>query len=581
MSQFSFATVPTISVPRHAFDMGHTVTTSLKVGKLTPIDVMEVIPGDTFKIKCKWLARLTSAYLAPVMDNAFLDTFHFWVPLRLLYTEYESVFGNPSLDAYEDNGLGSFPTFPGSITIPEKTVGDYLGLATKVALPRKLSLMKYRAFALVYDNYFRNENVTQPMRVQRGEYVASEAPNNNPWSPSNYTGQLPNITKLADYFTSCLPAPQKGKAVDVLASGQAPLTASVDLNGIPVDISSPAPGGSGLPGVNYFRPFIGGANGGNIPVPALFGPGATSGVPYNKLSSFSTSASLSSGSPAYLSLEASTTTTSPTPIDGYATISSFNVNDLRFAVQYQKMLEKDARGGSRYFSYLTAHYGVRVPFISIGVPEYLGGAHTPLALQQVAQTAPDFNEDTGAGVGTLAAFSQTTGHSRFTKGFYEHGYILTCAAVRYHHTYQQGIDRSWFRSKREDFYDPLFATLGEQPVFKAQLYAAGQSGVDIWDSAPFGYQEYGAEYRYMPSIVTGEARSNALNSFDVYHFADNYANAPSLNSQFIDETDTFFRRTTRIYDHSTVDDFIVQFYFSGYAYRAMPVRSIPSLLDHH
>lgn len=568
MSQYTFDTAAGVSMRRSRLNQGHRVKTSMRVGDLVPVDVREVLPGDNWTCKEGHLVRLTSSYLRPIMDTAYMDVYEFFVPLRLLYDEYESVFGNPSPNSYLEADLGEFPSF-GNITVPEKTVGDYLGLPTKGLLPAGISVLKFRAFALIYDTWFRNENTVSPMLVQKGELTASENPNNNAWGPGNYSGKLPKVNKKNDYFTSCLPAPQKGAAVSFSLAGQAPL---VFPDSVQVGSSArflPVRDSGGLsPLLFSFRNSTGGAYPGRGPV-SVYSGGLYSPSDGDMVTS----------NPAYVTLGVRLSGnggSNPAYAD-LSQVSAFNVNDLRMAFQMQKMLERDARGGGRYFEYLRAHYGVTTRDAVMQIPEFLGGRRTPLNLQQVAQTSQGTDESPLA---SLGGYSQTLGRSGYRKAFEEHGFIFTVACIRYEHSYQQGIDKSFFRSKREDFYDPLFANIGEQPVFRSQLYGYVSANPGGLKSNAFGYQEAWADYRYAPDIVTGEMRSNATNSFDIYHFADNYAGPPSLTPAFTEENGSFFRRTTSVGDNADVDDFIVDFYFDCYAYRVMPVRSIPGFIDH-
>lgn len=569
MGKYSFDTVSSVRMSRSRLNLGHRVKTSMRVGELTPIDVREVLPGDNWTCNEGHLARLSTTYLRPIMDNVFMDVYEFFVPLRLLYDDYEGVFGNATPNAYVSEDLGAFPSFKSSIIVPEKTVGDYLGLPTNGVLPEGISVLKFRAFAEIYDQWFRNQNTVNPMLVNKGEISDTELPNDNPWSPNNYSGKLPKIGKKNDYFTSALPAPQKGQGVSLGLSGNAPLVANVDrhvsVGTVGLDPSSPTflpmyiRSSQGTQGIG--APLVFGDNASGTSVQAVYSGASTVSYTPNSLVNLSIGAYLENGS-----------------VDGYADLSSvtaINVNDLRFAFQLQKMLENDARGGGRYREYLLTHYGVNNADARMQVPEFLGGRRTPLNLQQVAQTSQGTVDSP---LGSLGGYSQTLGHSGYRKAFTEHGFIFTVAAIRYEHSYQQGIDKSFFRSRREDFYDPLFANLGEQPIYRSQLYAYGESTLK---EHAFGYQEAWADYRYAPDIVTGEMRSNVTNSFDIYHFADNYANAPVLTEDFTNETATYFRRTTAVGSDADVDDFIVDFYFDCYAYRVMPVRSIPGLIDHH
>lgn len=580
MSKYSFDTVSSVYMSRSKLNQGHRVKTTMRVGELVPIDVREVLPGDNWTCKEGHLVRLSSAYLRPVMDTAFMDVYEFFVPLRLLYDDYEGVFGNSSPNAYVSEDLGEFPSFPSDITITSKTVGDYLGLPVGT-LPKGINLLKFRAFALIYEEWFRNQNTVSPMLVRTGEYASSELPNNNAWSPTNYSGKLPKVGKKNDYFTSCLPAPQKGEPVQFNITGADIPVVAGKTHLFPTMYSNVLRVAPVSQNYDTLEPGLVGEawanSNGKGPTPILLPLRNNLDAP-----SVTKSYEVAYGAGPDVTVSGS----GLAPVNLWAKlsgdVSAVNVNDLRFAFQLQKMLEKDARGGGRYREYLLTHYGVNNADARMQVPEFLGGHRTPLNLQQVAQTSAPTADSPLA---SLGGYSQTLGRSGYRKAFTEHGYIFTVACIRYEHSYQQGIDRSWFRNSRNDFYDPLFANIGEQPVYLAQLYgmaSANQAnGESDLKAHGFGYQEAWADYRFAPDIVTGEMRSAAPNSFDIYHFADNYDTPPALTQDFTNETDMFFRRTTAVGDNADVDDFLVDFYFDCYAYRVMPVRSIPGLIDHH
>lgn len=554
MSKYTFNAISTVHKRRSFFDLSHGVKTSMTVGKLYPLDVQEILPGDTFKTSEAHVVRLSSSYIRPVMDNVWLDVYYFFVPSRLIFDKFPAVFGENKESAWSIPTEVTVPTTTTKQTVSSGSVADYLGLPLG-QLPDGLSILPFRAFALIYDEWFRNENVIDPMLVQKGDYnLTAESLNNNPWSSDNYTGMLPNISKKKDYFTSCLPSPQKGDAVTIGAS-------------VFPSTNAPVVGSNALHDTSYAFQFSTSDTGGisdgyrnmtlfsSSTTPALFGAVVASegGSP--------------PGSTRVLDRTNLVAAIPDTPLN------SISVNDLRLAFQTQRILELDARGGTRYREYLLSHFGVSNADSRMQVPEFLGGKRTPLNTMQVAQTAQGTGDEALA---TLGAFSYSGGRSGYGKSFTEHGYVFAVGALRQMHTYQQGIEKFWYRSNRYDFYDPLFAYIGEQPVYSQQLYADPTKSLkqDI-----FGYNEAWAEYRYRPSYITGHMRTGISQSLDVYHFGDFYENAPVLSQEFIEETPIFFNRTVSV-PSTSQDNFIVDMWFNVRAFHVMPVESKPGLIDH-
>jgi hypothetical protein len=536
----SLQSVPIPRFPRARFNLSHSVTTSMDVGTLYPIDWQEVVPGDIFKCRAFDVSRVTSSFLKPVMDNLYLDVYHFFVPHRLVYDDFEKVFGNPNPSAYTDNALEEIPMGYGSVN--SGSVGDYLGLPIG-AIPQgnPVSLLPFRSFALIYDKYFRNENTTDEIYIQKKGFSLSELFGNNDFGPNSYCGKLPKVNKYKDYFTSCVPNPQKGAPVTFNLGTQANVRTSTDrlISGA----QEPVRFANGVSGDMSF----GNHN-------AVFGVGASLGFDAADFSG-------TLGAGLY-------------PVNLYADLANANaisVDDLRLAFAYQKMLERDAVYGSRYNEYLYGHFGVHIPDAYIQFPQYLGGGRTPLNIVQVAQTSQGTEESP---LGNVGAYSWTNGRTGYSRKFNEHGLVMTVACLRYRHTYQQGIAKKWRRKVREDFYDPLFSTIGQQPVYTSELY---------FSAAPdtvFGYREAWSELRSIPNTISGEMRSNATNSLDIWHFADKYSSAPTLSQSFTEETPVYVDRTLSV-PSSSQDNFILNFYFDMSAVRKMPVYSMPSLIDHH
>lgn len=574
--QFSFGSVPTIKARRTKFDLSHDVKTSMSVGKLYPTYIQEVYPGDTFKVDSTFVARVTSAYLRPVMDNIYKDDYFFFVPSRLCYDRWEEVFGENKNGYWANIEDVEVPRINYG-TVGNGGVADYMGIRPALSfgnasLDTGASVIPFRAFALIWNEWFRDQNNQDPVNVITGEFSSTyEKFNSNDWSPTNYTGGLPPVAKYHDYFTSCLPSPQKGDGIELnLASGFLPLRTS----------STITPFNESTTGVTWLNTFMRlGAKVYNgtmyadypLPVNSVFGmtqndnllvPMAQSNGEFPFVPLLSNDVRVGIGS-------------SNLGIDS-TELKPVTINDLRYAMQLQAMLELDARGGTRYNEYILSHFGVSSPDARLQRPEFLGGKRTPLGVQQVAQTTRATNDNENGILGSLGAYSLSNGSSRFSKGFVEHGFIIGVSALRYKHTYQQGLERFWTRSKRTDFYDPIFANIGEQPVYKYELYATDSN---ILNKDIFGYNEAWADLRYRPNKVTGQMRSNAENSLDIWHFADSYSSAPVLGDDFIKETPIFVNRTLAV-DSDVQDQFIVDIFHKVDAIREMPLYSVPASFTH-
>jgi hypothetical protein len=538
----SLQNVPIPRFPRARFNLSHSVTTSMDVGTLYPIDWQEVVPGDVFKCRAFDVSRVTSSFLKPVMDNLFLDVYHFFVPHRLVYDDFEKVFGNPNPSAYTDNDLEEVPMTYGEVK--SGSVGDYLGLPLgSISQNKPVSVLPFRSFALIYDKYFRNENTTDEIYIQKKGFSLSELLGDNVFAPNSYCGKLPKVNKYKDYFTSCVPNPQKGAPVS-FNLGERALVLADQMELVDPSLLKPV----------QFRAVPSG----DLPVPGVINVTSTLGNAYT-----AKTPTVGENNPSPLGIN-----------NLYADLSNANsisVDDLRLAFAFQKMLERDAIYGSRYNEYLYGHFGVHIPDAYIQFPQYLGGGRTPLNIVQVAQTSIGTEESP---LGNVSAYSWTNGRTGYSRKFKEHGIVMTVACLRYRHTYQQGIAKKWRRKVREDFYDPLFSTIGQQPVYTTELYAkAGPEAV-------FGYREAWSELRNIPNTISGQMRSNASNSLDIWHFADFYFSSPTLSQSFTEEIPDFVDRTLSV-PSSSQNNFILNFYFDMSAVRKMPVYSMPSLIDHH
>lgn len=604
-----------ISFRRCKFPLPHNVKTTMSVGRLYPLAITEVVAGDTFKTEMTGVCRITSSFLKPIVDNLYLEVNHFFVPYRLLYEDYEKVFGNPNPSAYVDNDLEELPYFENSVTISSGSVGDYLGLPVGENVAG-VSKLPFRAYGLIYDKWYRNQNVIDETYIIKNFTTLSsdltpvdvELPNSNEASPSNYTGMPFFVGKKKDIFTSCLPSTQKGSAIsllpNVVPSSFLPVMTGASSAYVSADKSVENPliwttvGSTGAGGVSASANtprFI--AIGSTAGAGGLGNASTVSGalidksVSPSKTFDYSNAASGSSNSsygflygPDNDKVELNNIVPQNLYADPRNVFNSLyetlNVPTQRTLWQLQKMLELDARAGSRINEYYYAHFGVKDRDSVLQIPEWLGGGRIPISVQQVAQTSAGSETSPLANVG---AFSLSVGKSRFNKGFKEHGFVITCGCIRQLHSYQQGIPRLFMRHKREDIYDPLLAHISEQPIYTSELYgltynSGGRVLSDV-KSEIFGYNEAWAHYRNLPDNITGQMRSGLANSLDIWHLADKYTTPPVLNEQFNNETSAYIDRTISV-ETATQDNFLVDLHFETVAIRVMPLFSTPNLVDH-
>lgn len=544
-----FSENPTnIDISRSRFERGQNIKTSFNAGELIPFYLDEVLPGDTMSIDTSKVVRL-STLVAPIMDNIYLDTYYFFVPNRLVWSHWKEFMGENTQSAWLPQVSYSIP----QINAPSGgwncgTIADYFGIPIGIS-NISVSALPFRAYTLVCNEWFRDENLTDPLVCPDNDSTVTGV--NTGGTGDIYKGGLPfKVAKYHDYFTSALPAPQKGPDVPLPLGNIAPVYANADLDNSSYGNSA-------------------------LRIKTIDGYDLSSGVHYLNI--------VKNANNDYSWLNAQQSTISPGPDSKGVYISNMaadltratgtSINQLRQAFQVQKLYEKDARGGTRYTEIIRSHFGVVSPDSRIQRPEYLGGSRIPINVTQVVQNSETNNTPQG----NTAAYSLTIdSHSDFTKSFTEHGYIIGVMCARYPHTYQQGIERTWKRSLREDFYFPVFANLGEQAIKNYEIYATGTST----DNEVFGYQEAWAEYRYKPNRVSGMMRSTYSNSLDLWHLGDNYNSLPSLSDSWIREDAKVIDRCLSV--ASTVShQFIADLYVKNISVRPMPVYSIPGLIDHH
>ena len=524
-----FTMIPKADIPRSKFDCESTHKTTFDAGYLVPVYVDEVLPGDTFNLNMTAFARLSTP-LYPIMDNLHLESFFFFVPNRLIWDNWQKFMGQQ--------------TNPGdsiSYVVPQQvspangyTIGslqDYMGLPTvgQVTATKTVSHCAFwpRAYNLIYNEWFRDENLQNSVVVDKGD---------GPDTVANYT--LLRRGKRKDYFTSSLPWPQKGSSVTLPLGSTAPIKLQSGNAGL-IKTSAGAIPGSTLNLAAY----------------------ASGGQSYFMDTSGSNFLNYDPNGSLYADLSAATAAT---------------INQLRQSFQIQKLLERDARGGTRYTEIIRAHFGVVSPDARLQRPEYLGGGSTNININPIAQTSGTNASGTTTPLGTLASMGTGLAHNHgFTQSFVEHGVIIGIVAIRADLTYQQGLAKMWSRSTRYDFYFPAFATLGEQTVLNKEIYVTG----DTTDTGVFGYQERWAEYRYYPSRISSLFRSTASGTIDAWHLAQKFTAVPTLNTTFIQDTPPL-ARTLAVGAAANGQQFIFDSFFSVKKARPLPMYSVPGLIDH-
>lgn len=553
-----FATNPVrLDMSRSKFPRNFSHKTTFNAGQVIPFYVDEVLPGDTFQVRTSKVVRMQTL-LTPVMDNVYLDTYYFFVPNRLVWEHWKQFMGENTESAWIPQVEYEVP----QLTAPANgwevgTLADYMGIPTGVK-GLSVSALPFRAYALIMNEWFRSENLTDPLNIPVDDATVAGVNTGNYVSDVAKGGKPYIANKFRDYMTACLPSPQKGPDVTIQTAqlGNAPVVpmnkpVPKDLLNYPYNVYIPKGNSdfeAGYHAGSVHKNAFGGAywlaDTGNADLDPTIDNGVA-GYPANLWAQFDN------------------------------TVSVATINQLRTAFQIQKFYERSARGGSRYIETLKAHFGVTSPDARLQRPEYLGGNRIPVSINQVIQNSGTVSGSTP--LGDTGAMSLTTDvHSDFTKSFVEHGFVIGVMVARYDHTYQQGIERFWSRKSMFDYYWPEFANIGEMAVLNKEIYAQGNDQ----DNEVFGYQEAWADYRYKPSRVSGEMRSQYAQSLDVWHLADDYSKLPSLSDSWIREDPNPINRVLAVSDN-VANQFFCDIYVQNYTTRNMPLYSIPGLIDHH
>lgn len=536
-----------ISIERSQFPMSFSCVESMNAGYLVPYRPIEVLAGDSFKIRLKDITRMATPAV-PVMDDCYKDFYAFFVPRRLVWEHWQEFCGENKTGYWAQNTQYQVPHVRFEVDSDDhpakpvfaKSVFDYMGIpvgVTNISVDACYS----RAYALVWNEYFRDQNLMPAAAVPLTDDDSFYPGSGDAWLTAAEGGDLLPVCKFHDYFTSALPGPQKAlNAVSIPVSGlkvinkDSPRSADTFLPHFYTDVNASKPVANVHLGVQ--------ANTGVLRSEPIGGSAAFAGDMYMAL----------------------------TGVGG-----TISVNDMRTGFALQRMYEKMARGGTRYRELLKSFFGVSNGDDRMQVPEYLGHIRTRINMQQVVQTSGSNITGSDTPQGNTAAYSLTgTDDYIVDRGFTEHGILLIVCCIRQRHTYQQGIPVMFSRRKFTDFYLPTFAHLGEQPIFNQEIYATGTAT----DGETFGFKEAWSEYRFNSNYVAGECRSSFPQSLDIWHYADDYDKLPTLTSDWIAEDASGIKRSLAVQSH---DQFISSTYFEIMAARPMPIHSIPGLIDHY
>lgn len=550
-----FNQIPEMRASRTRFNRDQTILTTFDSGKLIPFYVDEVLPGDTFSIDTAAIIRMTTPKY-PVFDDAFIDFYYFYCPNRILWDDFKYFMGEVEDRPWMPAKSYSVPkiVINGKKDNPEPYEGsilDYMGVPTKVENIFKVNALPIRAYVKIWNEFFRDENVdnaatikTDSNNINYQDGMEADNEIDKILMKAVGGGRCLPVNKFHDYFTSCLPYAQRGPEVTLPMQGNAPIRLG-DSNGNYQDFQGPVE-------------LIVDAHGSDTPGSLIYGNTyGTAGEKKTMQFSGKEKASQETGTGGWMYADLSTTTAA-------------TINDLRKAVAVQQYYEALSRGGSRYREQVKALWNVIISDKTVQVPEYLGGGRYHVNINQIVQTSGQ-QTNTDTPIGETGAMSVTPiNESSFTKSFEEHGFVIGVCCVRHNHSYQQGLERFWSRTDRLDYYVPQFANLGEQPVKKKEIMLTGTAT----DEETFGYQEAWADYRMKPNRVSGKMRSNAKDTLDFWHYADNYKTVPTLSQGWMTEGKEEIARTLIVQDEP---QFFGAIRVANNTTRRMPLYSVPGL----
>lgn len=546
-SEQHFAQVPHAEIRRAKFDRPFNLLTTMNEGDLVPIYVDEVLPADTFKINLNALVRMATP-LYPVMDNANIDFYFFFVPARLLWNHFQNLMGQNDSTFWAETTEYTTP----QTTAPADgwnvgTIADYMGIPTGVK-GLSVNSMPFRAYAKIWNEWFRDENLQQPVTQSKDDTTTAGSNTGTALTDAEAGGLPLKVCKYKDYFTSCLPSPQKAnEPVTIPLTGNAPIRAFTEET-----LTNRFINDNAAHTINYQT--AGNASSGSKT--SITGEMLAVTKDTESFRLWGTGGSVSNRM-VFMGADLSN-------------VAGATINELRQAIAVQHIFERDARTGTRYKEILKGAWGVTSPDARLDRSEYIGGYRLPININQVIQTS---STDSTSPQGNTAAYSMTTmSRNMCTYSATEHGYVLGLAAIRVDHSYQQGLSRMWTRSTRFSYYDPMLANLGEQAVLNREIYAQGTAK----DEEVFGYQEAWADYRYRTNMVTSEMRSTYAQTLDAWHYADKYDSLPTLSSSWIKEGTENIDRTLAV-QSSNSHQFICNFFFDQSWTRPMPVYSVPGI----